>query len=68
MALPMQLIVAGPLARWIFRAIFRRNEENCEDNLLYKTEKRSMIMTRSPQGQTVRETAWENEILVDINE
>lgn len=25
MALPLQLLIAGPLARWLFRCVFRRN-------------------------------------------
>ena len=27
MALPVQLLIAGPIARWIFRSIFRRKQE-----------------------------------------
>lgn len=28
MALPMQLFIVGPLARWMFRSVFRRNSKN----------------------------------------
>ncbi|MGM9927726.1 MAG: hypothetical protein ACI35P_07205 [Bacillus sp. (in: firmicutes)] len=28
MALPVQLFIAGPVARWIFRSIFERSEKN----------------------------------------
>ena len=39
MALPIQLFLVGPLARWIFRSVFLRSKKNQEmNNMQYREE------------------------------